>query len=206
MLPTIYLASQSPRRQQLLTQIGISFELLLPVDALAAEKLEQVLPGENPQTYVKRVTLLKLKAATAQMKSSGLTPRPVLCADTTVALNETILGKPVDDQDAFRMLSILSGTTHHVFTAVALGHGRRTICKVQKSSVTFAVISSSDIQAYVQTSEPMGKAGAYAIQGFAACFIKKIVGSHSGIMGLPVFETRQMLSQIDKDSSCNTTF
>jgi septum formation protein len=200
MLPKIYLASQSPRRQQLLTQIGVPFELLLPEDVQSAEDLEQVWPGEKPLSYVKRVTLLKIKAANEQMHRQGLVPRPILCADTTVALVDSIFGKPMDHADAVRMLTELSGHTHQVFTAVALSSGRQIKCKVQKSSVTFARLTSHEIQAYVQTAEPMGKAGAYAIQGFAASFIQKMVGSHSGIMGLPLYETQQLLSQIAKDT------
>ena len=200
MLTTIYLASQSPRRQQLLKQIGVPFELLLPEDVQAAEDLEQAWPGEKPLSYVKRVTLLKLKAAREQMRRQGLVPRPILCADTTVALSDSIFGKPLDHADAVRMLTELSGHTHQVFTAVAVNSGRQIRCKVQKSSVTFARLSSHEIQAYVQTAEPMGKAGAYAIQGFAASFIQKMVGSHSGIMGLPLYETQQLLSQLAKDT------
>ena len=200
MLPKIYLASQSPRRQQLLTQIGVPFELLLPEDVQAAEDLEQVWPGEKPLSYVKRVTLLKIKAANEQMHRQGLVPRPILCADTTVALVDSIFGKPMDHADAVRMLTELSGHTHQVFTAVALSLDRQIKCKVQKSSVTFARLTSHEIQAYVQTAEPMGKAGAYAIQGFAASFIQKMAGSHSGIMGLPLYETQQLLSQIAKDT------
>jgi len=200
MFPTIYLASQSPRRQQLLSQIGVPFELLLPEDVQAAEDLEQVWPDEKPLSYVKRVTLLKLKAASEQMVRQGLVPRPILCADTTVALADSIFGKPLDHADAGRMLAELSGHTHQVFTAVALNSGRQIRCKVQKSSVTFVRLTSHEIQAYVQTAEPMGKAGAYAIQGFAASFIPKMVGSHSGIMGLPLYETQQLLSQLAKDA------
>ena len=200
MLPTIYLASQSPRRQQLLTQIGVSFDLLLPEDARAAEELESVWPDEKPLSYVKRVTMLKLKSANAQMLRQGLVPRPVLCADTTVTLNDMILGKPNDTVEASSMLQMLSGQTHQVLTAVAVSFGKKIICKVQKSWVTFEHLSHQDIDAYVRSAEPMGKAGAYAIQGFAACFVKKIVGSHSGIMGLPVYETRQILLQIAKDT------
>ena len=205
-LPLIYLASQSPRRQQLLTQIGVSFELLLPRDTHAAEELETALPGELPPAYVKRVTMLKLQAAKAQMQQDQLTPRPVLCADTTVALNDLILGKPLDEEDAIRMLSVLSGQTHHVYTAVALSAGKRQWCSVQRSKVTFDTLSPSDISSYVKTGEPMGKAGAYAIQGRAAVFIKRIQGSHSGIMGLPVFETSRLLQRIAKDQTCNTTY
>jgi septum formation protein len=198
-LPVIYLASQSPRRQQLLTQIGVSFELLLPADAAAAEALEAELPGESPLSYVKRVTLLKLHAAQQLINDNHLMPRPVLCADTTVALGQQVLGKPQDRLDAVRMLRILSGQTHEVFTAVALQSGRRSWCSVQRSRVTFDTLSEADIAAYVDSGEPMGKAGAYAIQGKASAFIKRILGSHSGIMGLPLFETSRLLKRIAKE-------
>ena len=195
-LPLIYLASQSPRRQQLLTQIGVSFELLLPRDTHAAEELETALPGELPSAYVKRVTLLKLQAAKAQMQQDQLTPRPVLCADTTVALNDLILGKPLDEEDAIRMLSVLSGQTHHVYTAVAVSAGKRHWCSVQRSRVTFDTLSPSDISSYVKTGEPLGKAGAYGVQGRAAAHIEQIRGSYSGIMGLPLFETAGLLRSL----------
>ena len=198
-LPLIYLASQSPRRQQLLAQIGAPFELLLPRDTQAAEALELEIPDEKPSAYVKRVTLLKLKAAYALMQQDRLAPRPVLCADTTVALGGRILGKPVDQADAVRMLSNLSGQTHSVYTALALRSGRKTWSVVQHSRVTFANISADEIQAYVETGEPMGKAGAYAIQGHAAVFIQRIQGSHSGIMGLPLYETRRLLQHLVKE-------
>ena len=174
--------------------------MLLTEDARAAEELESVWPDEKPLSYVKRVTMLKLKSANAQMLKQGLAPRPVLCADTTVTLNDMILGKPNDTVEASSMLQMLSGQTHQVLTAVAVSFGKKIICKVQKSWVTFEHLSHQDIDAYVRSAEPMGKAGAYAIQGFAACFVKKIVGSHSGIMGLPVYETRQILLQIAKDT------
>lgn len=192
-LPEIYLASQSPRRQQLLSQIGVSFELLLPQDAAAAEALEDRVAGESPRAYVKRVTLLKLNAALAQLQKNGLPNKPVLTADTTVTFEGVVFGKPVDDADAQRMLKKISGHTHQVLTAVAIGQGRRRICTVQCSSVTFKSMTDEEISMYIQTGEPRGKAGAYAIQGYAAGFVRKIVGSHSGIMGLPVYETRQML-------------
>jgi septum formation protein len=198
-LPLIYLASQSPRRQQLLTQIGVRFEMLLPRDAQAAEALELELAGEKPSAYVKRVTLLKLKAAYALMQLDKLPTHPVLCADTTVALDGRILGKPQDKADAIRMLSNLSGQTHSVYTALALRSERKTWSAVQHSRVTFADITADEIQAYVETGEPMGKAGAYAIQGHAAAFIKRIQGSHSSIMGLPLYETRRLLQHLTKE-------
>ncbi len=198
-LPAIYLASQSPRRQQLLTQIGVPFELLLPEDAVAAEALEDMLEGESPRAYVRRVTLLKLQAAIGQLQKKNLSPKPVLTADTTVALQGNVFGKPVDEADAHAMLKKLSGQTHQVLTAVAVGDGLRMRCLVQRSNVTFATLADDEISNYVTTGEPMGKAGAYAIQGIAAGFVKKIVGSHSGIMGLPVYETRQMLLEWMKD-------
>lgn len=195
----VYLASQSPRRQQLLTQIGIPFELLLPTDAQAAEDLEQVLPGEKPLAYVQRVTLLKLKAAKLQLQQSRREVRPILCADTTVVLGHEILGKPADASDAAQMLNRLSGQTHQVLTALALSDGRRIHRTVSRSKVVFATLSDSEIADYVASGEPMGKAGAYGIQGLAACFVKSIQGSYSGIMGLPLYETSQLLRRLAKD-------
>jgi len=203
-LPAIYLASQSPRRQQLLMQIGVTFQLLLPDDAAAAEALEASLPGELPSAYVKRVTLLKLEAAKNLVHKKKLENRPILCADTTVALHDRILGKPADKEEAVSILTELSGQTHSVFTAVAVHAGHKDWCIVQCSKVTFDHLNASDILSYVQTGEPMGKAGAYAIQGLAAVFIKRIQGSHSGIMGLPLFETQRLLLHINKGRTCNT--
>ena len=198
-LPAIYLASQSPRRQQLLTQIGVPFELLLPEDAAAAEALEDRVEGESPRTYVRRVTLLKLQAAIRHLKKKNLPPRPVLTADTTVTLDGHIFGKPADEAEAQMMLKSLSGHTHQVLTAVAIGDGFKMICRVQCSHVSFSPMTEEDISNYVKTGEPIGKAGAYAIQGIAAGFVKKITGSHSGIMGLPVYETRDILLEWMKD-------
>lgn len=189
----IYLASQSPRRRQLLEQLGVHHELLLPGDDEDAESIEAVVGNEAPATYVQRVTSLKLDTALLRCKRRGLKAAPILCSDTTVALNRTIYGKPVDAVDAQRMLSQLSGKTHSVLTAVAIGTGRKRVQVMSKSRVTFAVMSSSQIQAYVSSGEPLGKAGAYAVQGRAAAYISHISGSYSGIMGLPVFETAQLL-------------
>lgn len=219
----IYLASQSPRRQQLLTQLGVRFELLLPADtpqALAeAEALEALRPGEAPLAYVKRVTLLKLHAAQARWRERGLPAAPILCADTTVALGRTVYGKPRNAEDARRMLGELAGATHRVLTAVALapppglaaassatavagarpGHLAQhapPVCVCSQSRVRFAALSAAQIRAYVATGEPLGKAGAYAVQGRAAAFITHIAGSYSGIMGLPLHETAQLLHEM----------
>jgi septum formation protein len=189
----IYLASQSPRRRQLLEQLGVRHELLLPSADEDAESLEAVLPGEAPATYVQRVTQLKLDAALARLKQRGLPAAPVLCSDTTVALGRTIYGKPADARDAERMLTELAGKTHRVLTAVAVGTPRKRQAVLSESRVRFAPLSRQQVKAYVASGEPLGKAGAYAVQGRAAAFIAHISGSYSGIMGLPVFETAQLL-------------
>ena len=197
----VYLASQSPRRRQLLEQLGVRYELLLADDTEDAEALEAVLPNEAPRAYVQRVTLLKLQAALARMKRRGLLAAPVLCSDTTVALGKTILGKPDDAKHAAKILGTLSGQTHRVLTSVAMG----TLSKAGKplkteqalsvSQVRFAPLTRTQIQNYVASGEPMGKAGAYAVQGRAAAYIEHISGSYSGIMGLPMFETAQLLRE-----------
>ena len=189
----IYLASQSPRRAQLLEQIGVKFELLLPDPREDAESLETALPNEAPAHYVTRVTGLKLQAAVARMRRRGLPSAPVLCSDTTVALGRSIYGKPADAFDARRMLGELSGQTHRVLTAVAVQKGKLHALALSISKVTFAEMTPAQIRAYVATGEPIGKAGAYAVQGRAAAHIAHISGSYSGIMGLPMFETAQLL-------------
>ena len=189
----LYLASQSPRRAQLLEQLGVAFELLLPDPAEDAEALEVVHGREAPAVYVQRVTRLKLAAAVARMKHRGLSAAPVLCSDTTVALGRNMLAKPDNAADASRMLSLLSGTTHRVLTAVAVQQGRQVREALSVSSVSFAPMSLAQIKAYVATGEPMGKAGAYAVQGRAAMHITRISGSYSGIMGLPLHETALLL-------------
>lgn len=189
----IYLASQSPRRQQLLGQIGVRFELLLPRPDEDAEALEALIDGELPAAYVERVTRAKLKAARQRLKAAGLPPAPILCSDTTVSLGRRILGKPVDDADAARTLRLLAGRTHRVITAVALAWGRRDALVASTSRVRFAAISDADIARYVASGEPFGKAGAYAIQSAAATWIAHINGSYSGIMGLPLHETARLL-------------
>ncbi|MDB5732533.1 MAG: septum formation inhibitor Maf [Variovorax sp.] len=189
----IYLASQSPRRAQLLDQLGVAHRPLLAGDDEDAEALEAARPGEAPATYVRRVTALKLDAAMARLARRGLPAAPVLCADTTVALGRTILGKPEHADDAQRMLVLLAGRTHRVLTAVALHDGRGSDAALSVSRVRFAPLAATRIAAYVASGEPLGKAGAYAVQGRAAAFIEHISGSYSGIMGLPMFETAQLL-------------
>jgi septum formation protein len=191
----IYLASQSPRRRQLLEQLGIRHELLLPDDAEDSEALEEVHPGEAPAAYVRRVTGLKLDAAVARLERRGLPPAPVLCSDTTVALGRAIYGKPADAADAGRMLRELAGATHRVLTAVAVQAGRKRLAALSDSRVTFAAMTPAQVRAYVATGEPMGKAGAYAVQGVAAAHITRINGSYTGIMGLPLHETALLLRQ-----------
>lgn len=189
----IYLASQSPRRRQLLEQLGVRHELLLPDADEDAESLEAVLKNEAPASYVQRVTGLKLDAAVARMKRRKLPPAPILCSDTTVAMGRVIYGKPDDAKDAARMLRELSGGTHRVLTAVAVQAGRRRFEALSNSRVSFDELTPAEIRSYVASGEPMGKAGAYAVQGRVAMHISRIDGSYSGIMGLPLRETALLL-------------
>jgi septum formation protein len=189
----VYLASQSPRRRQLLEQAGVAYRLLLPDKHEDAEALEAQRAGELPAAYVQRVTRLKLAAACCRLAAAPLPPAPVLCADTTVALNRTILGKPADAAEALATLRQLSGRTHRVLTAVAVHDGRRVHQALSVSHVRFVPLADEVLRAYVAGGEPFGKAGAYAIQGALAGHIAHIDGSHSGIMGLPLFETVQLL-------------
>ena len=189
----IYLASQSPRRRQLLEQIGVAHQLLLPDPHEDAEALESVHGSEAPARYVQRVTGLKLDAAVARLQALGLPTAPVLCADTTVALGRDILGKPFDAAQARAMLARLAGQTHRVLTAIAVQKGRQRHTALSESWVRFAPMTTAQIRAYVDSGEPMGKAGAYGVQGRAAAHIAHIRGSYSGIMGLPLFETAKVL-------------
>ena len=192
----IYLASQSPRRSQLLDQIGVAHKLLLAGPDEDAESLEAVRGAEAPARYVARVTGLKLDAAVQRMKRQGLPAAPVLCADTTVCLGRDILGKPADPADAVRMLQRLAGQSHRVLTAVAVQKGAKRLSALSESWVRFAPMTTAQIRAYVATGEPMGKAGAYGVQGRAAAHIEQIRGSYSGIMGLPLFETAALLRSL----------
>jgi len=192
---TLYLASQSPRRRQLLEQIGARHDLLLAAADEDAEALEAERDGESPDDYVQRVTAAKLDAAVVRRASRGLVEAPVLCADTTVALGGRILGKPADAADATAVLQSLSGQTHRVLTAVAVQSGTQRWQALSVSSVTFAAMPDAFIAAYVASGEPFGKAGSYAIQSAIAGWIERIDGSYSGIMGLPLYETSQLLRQ-----------
>ncbi len=197
--PWLYLASQSPRRRELLAQWGWRVELLLPEaddDLHALEALEQARPHEAPARYVQRVTRLKLQAALLRLQRlerRGWPPGPVLCADTTVALGRQIYGKPADAAHAVQMLQSLAGQRHQVLTAVALAHQGQIWQALSRSTVEFAPWGLAEIEHYVASGEPIGKAGAYAIQGRASQWIRRISGSHSGIVGLPAYETAQLL-------------
>lgn len=193
MVNFVYLASQSPRRRQLLEQLGVQYKLLLPDAGEDAEALELVLNNEAPTAYVKRVTALKLDAAVARRIRRKLPLAPVLCSDTTVALGRTIFGKPENCLDAERMLSELAGRTHRVMTAIAVQMGAQRFEDMSTSRVSIEAMTDEKIRAYVATGEPMGKAGAYAIQGRVAMHITHINGSYSGIMGLPLWETARVL-------------
>ena len=189
----VYLASQSPRRRQLLEQIGVRHELLVAGDDEDVEALEAIRAGELPARYVARVTRAKLRAAEARREARRLPPAPVVCADTAVALGTRILGKPADAADAARTLALLSGRTHRVLTAVAVAAAGRVRLSVNVSRVRFATIAPARIERYVASGEPFGKAGAYAIQSAAASWIARIDGSYTGIMGLPLHETAALL-------------
>jgi septum formation protein len=192
----IYLASRSPRRRDLLAQIGVKFEPLLfrggPRED--ADTDESPHPGEQPDAYVRRVTTAKVQGAWQRIvMRRGLRRMPVLAADTTVCLAGEILAKPVDRADAERMLRLLAGTRHRVLTAVAVTFEQRLEMAVSESHVTFAPLDDARIQAYVGSGEPHDKAGGYGIQGRAGAFVERLEGSYSGVMGLPLYETANLL-------------
>lgn len=191
----VYLASQSPRRAQLMDQLGVAHRPLAPDKHEDVEALEEERSNEPPNEYVRRVTILKMNAARARLRRRRLQEAPILCADTTVALGRRILGKPQSAEHAAEMLRALSGRSHRVMTAVAVSVGRQTILDVSESKVRFADLSERTIGLYVASGEPMGKAGAYAIQGRIGAWIEHIEGSYSGIMGLPLHETTTLLSR-----------
>ena len=194
-MPFVYLASQSPRRRELLELLRVHHELLVADVEEDIEALETARPLESPRAYVRRVTLLKAHAAVERLRRRSLPPAPILVGDTTVALGRAILGKPADVDDARRMLALLSGRTHRVLTAIAVADDARIELALSESRVRMRVIDADEIDAYVASGEPLGKAGAYAIQGRAATFVEHIAGSHSGIVGLPLFETAQLLKR-----------
>lgn len=195
---SIYLASRSPRRRELLAQIGVRFHLLLFRDRpeTDAELDEMPLAGEAPKTYVERVARAKAQAGWKRLEQRNLPRAAVLSADTTVALDDRILGKPADRRDAAEMLAALSGRRHEVLTAVAVRHDAQLECVLSVSEVEFKPLSAEEIRQYVATGECDDKAGAYAIQGRAAQFISELRGSFSGVMGLPLYETAQLLERM----------
>ncbi|WP_377701834.1 Maf family protein [Pseudoduganella sp. UC29_71] len=193
----IYLASKSPRRRELLRQIGVDFELLLlrSDGPRGADVTEDVLPGEKAYDYVGRVAAEKAAFAWNLVQRRHLVLRPVLAADTTVTVDGAILGKPANNAEAVAMLEQLSGRTHQVMTAIAVHHHQLALQVTQVSEVRFGKLSEQSIKAYCATQEPYDKAGGYGIQGLASLFVEHIEGSHSGIMGLPLYETAQLLRQ-----------
>jgi septum formation protein len=194
----IYLASRSPRRRELLAQIGVRFEMLLFREGRRqdAETVEDPFPGEHPDDYVRRVTRLKVEAAWQRvLMRRGLRRMPVLAADTTVALANEMLAKPADAADAARMLRLLSGTRHRVLTAVAVALEDRVEMRVSESHVTFCALDEERIGEYIASGEPFDKAGGYGIQGRAGAFVSRLEGSYSGVMGLPLFETAALLRE-----------
>jgi septum formation protein len=184
--PFVYLASQSPRRRQLLEQIGVSHRVV------NVDVSEQRHAGESAHEFVARVALDKARAGWHAIPD--LQRRPVLGADTVVVAGDNILGKPADRDAALSMLRLLSGRTHEVLTAVALVADSEAV-RVCSSSVTFRTLTDAECAAYWETGEPVDKAGAYAVQGLAAMFIARLDGSYSGVMGLPLFETARLLSE-----------
>ncbi|MGE6917529.1 Maf family protein [Achromobacter kerstersii] len=187
----IYLASASPRRRELLTQIGLAHEVLL-VPAPPGEDEPQH-PGESAADYVQRTARDKALRGRDWMQEQGLAPRPLLAADTTVILNGKVLGKPADRDDAIRILRALSGAAHEVHTAVAVWTGEQLLEAVSITEVRMRDLHDDEIARYCDSGEPFGKAGAYGIQGLAGTFISHISGSYTGVMGLPLFETANLL-------------
>jgi len=192
----IYLASRSPRRRELLRQIGVHFDLLVFRGGERGEDAdvdETPLDGESVERYVERLALTKAEAGFRRLHWRTLPHYPVLAADTTLELDGKIIGKPADADDAAAILRRLSGRTHRVLTAVAMSDGARIRSRCSISEVRFRVLTDAAIRHYVASGEPMDKAGAYGIQGRAAIYIEEIHGSYTGIMGLPLFETAQLL-------------
>jgi septum formation protein len=194
----IYLASKSPRRRELLRQIGVDFEILMLRDTPGrAEAVSEILhPNEDPEVYARRVAREKGEAGWQTVLGRKLPLRPVLSADTTVSIDGKILGKPSDANEAMKMLRWLSGRTHHVLTAITVTAEGKMSEALSRSEVRFAHLDETSLRAYCATKEPYDKAGAYGVQGYAAQFIEFISGSYSGIMGLPLFETSRLLQRV----------
>ena len=193
----LYLASRSPRRRELLKQIGVAFELLLFRESgdRGADIDEAVLRGESPDDYVRRVCREKAASAWLRIEQRRLRRMAVLAADTAVCLEEQVLGKPRDAAHARALLALLSGREHRVLYAVALQYQERVELEVSESFVSFRPLAAQEIARYVDSGEPLDKAGAYAIQGRAAAFIRDLRGSYSGVMGLPLYETAQLIAR-----------
>jgi septum formation protein len=194
----IYLASRSPRRRELLQQIGVSFDTLLFRSELRgdAEVDETPLPNEAPAAYVERIARAKADYGIKLVKLRHLRAQPVVSADTALELGGQIIGKPVDVADAEKILGRLSGQTHRVLTAVTVADlSGRSESMLNVSEVRFKHLTDSDIRRYVSTGEPLDKAGAYGIQGYAAMFVEHLSGSYTGVMGLPLYETAQLLGR-----------
>ena len=196
--PAVYLASKSPRREELLRQLGIDFVSLRLRESSERERdiVEGAHDAEPALHYVERIARTKATMGWQRMLQRGLAHRPVLGADTEVVLDGAIFGKPEDAADAVRMLALLSARTHHVLTAVALCWEQQTMVEISTSAVTFRDIGREEIERYVATGEFSDKAGAYAVQGRAASWLSRIEGSYSGIMGLPLYETAQALARL----------
>ena len=192
----IYLASRSARRRDILKQMGVSFEMLLLREGPGREVDfdEAVLPGESPDQYASRIARLKAESGWSRLEQRRLLRYPVLAADTTVAIGEDILGKPVDREDAVAMLKRLSGSTHYVHSAVAVKYNDRYEEALSTTEVRMRELEDDEIRRYVATGEPFDKAGAYGIQGRASIFIEHISGSYSGVVGLPIYETSRLLA------------
>jgi septum formation protein len=191
----IHLASRSPRRRELLTQIGIQFDTMIFRDGTRADKEtdETPLPGEDPIDYVQRVARAKAEHGWRCVGWRKLLPQLVLSADTTLEFEGEVIGKPVDASDAMRILAQLSGKTHRVLTAVSVCLDTRVETALSVSDVRFSALDAADIRRYVESGEPMDKAGAYGIQGRAGMFVEHIAGSYTGVMGLPLHETALLL-------------
>jgi septum formation protein len=196
--PSVYLASKSPRRQELLRQLGVEFDPLLLREAAGRRRdiVEAPRKDESPLEYVKRIARTKAAVGWHRMGRRGLSPRPVIGADTEVVIGGAAIGKPTDPANAVAMLTALSGRTHEVLTAVAVRWQTELAMTVSTSKVTFRAIPKDEIERYVATGEPFDKAGGYAIQGRAAAFVGHLEGSYSGVMGLPLFETAEILARI----------